>query len=213
MIHHHPDGDMLLSYASGSADEATGLIVATHMHFCAACRTQAQELEAVGGSLLQLLTPAPLEDDALESVLARLEEIKPHQPPHRNLSIDGTPSVLRHYIGGDLSSVRWRQIGSRLAYAPLFRRGAVSARLLRGVPGAESGPHSHRGMEYTLVLKGGFSDVTGTYGTGDLQVMAADQHHNPIADPGEDCINLAVTTGPLKFDSLLQKIVAPLFGF
>ena len=37
--------------------------------------------------------------------------------------------------------------------------------------------------------------------------------HNPIADPGEDCINLAVTTGPLKFDSLVRKIVAPLFGF
>jgi len=37
--------------------------------------------------------------------------------------------------------------------------------------------------------------------------------HNPVADPGEDCINLAVTTGPLKFESLLRKVVAPLFGF
>jgi len=54
------------------------------------------------------------------------------------------------------------------------------------------------------------------YGTGSgtlLQVMEGDMRHNPVADPGEDCINLAVTTAPLKFESLLQKIVAPLFGF
>jgi putative transcriptional regulator len=55
--------------------------------------------------------------------------------------------------------------------------------------------------------------VTGNYGPGDLQVMVDGMRHNPVADPGEDCINLAVTTGRLKFDSLLQRIAAPLFGF
>jgi len=34
-----------------------------------------------------------------------------------------------------------------------------------------------------------------------------------VADPGEPCINLAVTTGSLRFESLLQRLVAPLFGF
>ena len=63
--------------------------------------------------------------------------------------------------------------------------------------------------EYTVVLQGGFTDVTGNYGPGDLQVMEDGMSHNPVADPGEDCINLAVTTGPLKFESLLQKIAAP----
>ena len=123
------------------------------------------------------------------------------------------PLVLRPYIGGDLRDVRWRQVGPHLAYVPLLRRGAIRARLLRGVPGAETGAHRHAGLEYTLVLKGGFSDETGTYAPGDLQVMEGDMRHNPVADPGEDCINLAVTTAPLKFESLLQKIVAPLFGF
>ena len=81
------------------------------------------------------------------------------------------------------------------------------------MPGAETGTHRHSGQEYTLVLKGGFSDVTGSYGPGDLQMMEGDQRHNPVADPGEDCINLAVTTGRLEFDSLIRKIAAPLFGF
>jgi putative transcriptional regulator len=121
--------------------------------------------------------------------------------------------VLRRYIGGDLSNVRWRRVSPKLSYLPLLRRGPLSVRLLRGVPGAQTGAHRHQGPEYTLVLKGGFTDVTGRYGPGDLQVMEGEVRHNPIADPGEDCINLAVTVGRLKFDSLIQKIAAPLFGF
>jgi len=64
-----------------------------------------------------------------------------------------------------------------------------------------------------VLLQGGFTDVTGNYGPGDLQMMEDGMSHNVVADPGEDCINLAVTTGPLKFESLLQRIAAPLFGF
>jgi putative transcriptional regulator len=120
---------------------------------------------------------------------------------------------LRPYIGGDLSQVQWRRVSPHLSYRPLFRRGSTAVRLLRGVAGAETGLHRHRGEEYTLVLKGGFSDVTGRYGPGDLQMMEGDLRHNPVADPGEDCINLAVTRGRLEFDQWLPRIVAPLFGF
>ena len=213
MIHHHPDEALLLAYAGGAADEAVSLIVATHMAYCESCRARATQLEALGGSLLQDLPPAPMSPDALQSVLTKLDEIKPVERPVRPVSRDGTPRVLRNYIGGDLRDMRWRQMGPNLSYVPLFRRGAVTARLLHGVPGAQTGPHRHGGQEYTLVLKGGFSDVTGSYAPGDLQMMEGDMRHNPVADPGEDCINLAVTTGRLKFEDLIQKIAAPLFGF
>jgi len=208
---HHPGEDLLLAYASGAADEATGLIVAAHLAYCATCRRQSRELEALGGSLLQELAPVPMASGALDAVLVRLDG--PFERPPRAASRDGTPALLRSYIGGDLSDVRWRKIGPRLAYVPLFRRGGATVRLLRGVAGAQTGAHRHAGLEYTLVLRGGFSDETGSYAPGDLQVMEGEMRHNPVADPGEDCINLAVTTGPLRFESLLQRIVAPLFGF
>ena len=216
-IAHHPDDELLLAYASGAADEAVGLIVATHLSYCAVCRAEAAKLEGLGGALLQELAPAPLSTGALDGVLARLDTLSPYERPQRPMnrdgSRDGTPEVLRAYIGGDVTAVRWRRMGPRLSYAPLFRRGRVSARLLRGTPGADSGMHRHRGTEYTVVLKGGYTDATGNYGPGDLQVMEDGMAHNVVADPGEDCINLAVTTGRLKFDSLIQKIAAPLFGF
>jgi putative transcriptional regulator len=213
MIRHHPDDSLLLAYAGGGADEAVSLIVATHMAYCESCRARATQWEALGGSLLQDLPPAPMSGDALQSVLAKLDEIKPVERPVRPVSRDGMPGVLRNYIGGDLRDVRWRRMGPNLSYVPLLRRGAVTARLLRGVPGAETGTHRHSGQEYTLVLKGGFSDATGSYAPGDLQMMEGDMRHNPVADPGEDCINLAVTTGPLKFEGWPHKILALLFGF
>jgi putative transcriptional regulator len=212
-IAHHPDEVLLIAYASGTADEATSLVVATHLHFCADCRVDVGQLETIGGSLLEELAPRQLAAGALEAMLGRLDQVAPYERPRRTPSCDGTPSVLRSYLGGDLRDVRWRRMGPHLSYAPLFRRGPVAARLLRGTPGAQSGTHSHRGAEYTLVLQGGYTDETGSYAPGDLQVMGAGQRHNPVADSGEDCINLAVTTGRLKFDSLIQRIAAPLFGF
>jgi putative transcriptional regulator len=213
MIRHHPDDALLLAYAGGATDEATGLILATHMAYCEACRARAAGLEAIGGSLLQDLAPAPMSHGALEAVLAKLDTVETLERRSRAVSRDGTPGVLRSYIGGDLSQVHWRRVSAQLSYLPLFRRGAVTARLLRGVAGAETGIHRHRGAEYTVVLQGGFTDATGNYGPGDLQVMEGDMRHNPVADPGEDCINLAVTTGRLRFDSLFRRIAAPLFGF
>jgi putative transcriptional regulator len=213
MIQHHPDDALLLAYASGAADEAISLILATHMSYCSLCRLRSRELEAIGGALLEDLPPAPLASDARQSVMAKLDSAQSYERPAAANKDQRTPSVLRPYIGGDLARVRWRHMGPRLAYAPLFRRGAVAARLLRGVPGADSGLHSHRGLELTLVLQGGYTDLTGNYGPGDLQVMDGGMRHNPVADPGEDCINLAVTTGRLTFDNLLQRIAAPLFGF
>ena len=212
-IAHHPGEDLLVSYAGGAADEALALIVATHLEFCAQCRETVALMERMGGALLEGTAPAALDADALDRALTRLDGIEPFERPRRTSSRDGTPNVLRHYLGGNLAQVRWRSMGPNLAYVPLFRRGGTKVRLLRGVAGADPGRHSHRGMEYTVVLKGGYSDITGSYGPGDLQVADADILHNPVADPGEDCINLAVTTAPLRFEGLLQKIAGPFFGF
>jgi len=213
MIRHHPEGALLLAYAGGAMDEAMGLILATHMAYCETCRAEVSRLETIGGSLLQEIAPVPMSGGALDAALAKLDTAKPFERRPRPVSRDGTPAVLSRTIGGDLGTVRWRRVSAKLSYLPLFRHGSVTVRLLRGVPGAQTGAHHHQGPEYTLVLKGGFTDVTGSYGPGDLQVMEGEMRHNPIADPGEDCINLAVTTGHLKFEAPLQRIVAPLFGF
>ncbi len=53
MIAHHPDDAFLMAYAAGTADEATSLIIATHLHYCIMCRMRSRETETIGGSLLE----------------------------------------------------------------------------------------------------------------------------------------------------------------
>ncbi len=211
-VRHHPEEDLLLAHAAGALDESMALIVATHLCFCAQCRATVALAEKVGGTLLDVIAPAPLAPDALARTLAQLDAPMPEQA--RPVSNDNTPLPLRRFLGRDLSQVGWRKMGPKLAYVPLTRRGGVSMRLLRGAPGTDVGRHGHKGMEYTLVLAGGFTDVTGSYGPGDFQTASPDLRHNPIADGDDsDCINLAVTTAPLRFESVVQKIVGKLFGF
>lgn len=212
MTTYHPDEALLLDYASGATDEAHALIVATHLSFCAQCRANVAAMETIGGALLDATAPVAVQADALNRALARLETAVPVARPRRDAKRDATPAPLRPYIG-DLDAVRWRAIGPNLAYVDLFRRGPVKARLIKGTPGIDPGHHSHYGLEYTMALRGGYTDCTGSYGPGDLQVADASLLHCPIADPGEDCISLAVTTGRLRFQSLLGKIAGPIFGF
>ncbi len=222
MIAHHPQDDLLYAHAAGSLDAAMALIVATHLHFCVRCRAEVALGEQVGGVLLQDYAPAPLAADAWSLMLARLDapqaqgahKIGAHKIGAHKISQDNTPTPLRAFMGRDLSAVRWRKLGPHLAYAPLWRSGATRVRLLRGAPGSDTGRHSHKGLEYTQVLAGGFTDETGSYGPGDFQCASAEVSHNPVADnDGEDCINLAVTTDSLRFEGWIPTIVGKLFGF
>lgn len=210
MIRHHPDEILLLDHAAGRLDPAMRLIIETHLFLCAGCRAQARMAARIGGVLLEDAAPVALADDALARTLARLGT---QETAAACVSNDNTPPALRAFMGMDLSQVRWRGMGPSLSYANLYRQGPVAVRLLRGAPGADTGRHGHRGEEYTLVLRGGFRDETGVYGPGDFQCASPEVMHNPIADADGPCINLAVTTAPLRFQGLVPRIVGRLFGF
>lgn len=210
-VSHHPDDDLLLACATGGLDMPLSLIVQSHLSFCAQCRSTVALAENVGGVLLDTIVPVPLAADALAATLARLgaQDGQTRAP----VSNDNTPAPLRAFLGRDLSQLGWRKLGPNLGYVTLYRKGPLAMRLLRGAPGSDVGRHSHHGMEYTLVLRGGYKDETGSYGPGDFQAASSDVAHNPVADQDGDCINLAVTTAPLRFDGLVQKIAGRLFGF
>jgi putative transcriptional regulator len=207
----HPDDALLLAHAAGGLDGAMSLILATHLTFCGRCRQLVHRQEQIGGVLLEDLPPAAMQEGALERALAGLYE--PVASSAAQPSNDNTPAPLRAALGHDLSRARWRKMGPKLGYVTIYRRGPVAVRLLRGAPGTDVGRHSHAGQEYTLVLRGGYTDETGSYGPGDFQTASGDLLHNPVADPEEDCINLSVTIGPLQFEGVVQRIVARLFGF
>ncbi len=52
----------------------------------------------------------------------------------------------------------------------------------------------------------------GFFARGDIEEADADLVHQPIASSDGDCICLAVTDAPLKFQSWLMRLMQPLIG-
>lgn len=200
-IRHHLSEPLLMAYAAGNLPEAFGLVVATHVSMCDDCRARLGALEAVGGAVLEGQS-AEMSSGALEAVLARLEA--PDAPKRA-----GSP--LADYIGGDLSAVKWKALGMGVRQAILPTSKAASARLLY-IPAGQSVPdHGHRGMELTLVLQGAFRDDTDRFGVGDLEIASEELEHTPVAEAGQDCICLAATDAPLRFNALIPRLLQPFF--
>jgi putative transcriptional regulator len=60
-----------------------------------------------------------------------------------------------------------------------------------------------------LVLQGAFRDETDQFGVGDIEVANEALDHTPVAMDGADCICLAATDAPLRFNSLLPRLAQP----
>jgi len=211
-IAHHPGDELLLSYASGAASEAVALLVASHTTFCPQCRTRVQRAEATGGRVLAGIAPVAMSSKAYESLLARLDEPTREVVKAANLQ-SKVPAPLQPYVGGDYEALPWRQIGGGISHLPIKTRGGMKARLIRAEPGSGVFVHTHKGEEWTLVLTGSYTDRTGRYAAGDVQSTTPEILHQPTADAGPVCINLAVTDAPLVFRGLLPKLVAKFHGF
>ncbi|MCP4595502.1 ChrR family anti-sigma-E factor [Neptuniibacter sp.] len=223
-IKHHLDEATLVSYAAGSMSQAMALVVACHISMCPECRERVQQSEAIGGMLLDSLEAANISDDALDQVLAALDDEETgfsasvFEPvvQDRAESIDSDlPQPLAEVIGGSLEQVEWKRIVPGVSYCDLpfkTERGGVS-RLLRIAPGKAMLPHSHDGNELTLILRGSFSDEMGRFTAGDIADLDNEIEHQPLVDSDEDCICLIATDAPLKFSTLLGKIVQPITGF
>ena len=210
---HHPGDDHLISYAAGALEEPLALVVATHLALCPRCRKDVERLEALGGALLEGQEAVAVEETALEHALARLDEAPPRPEKPRNrepAALDaGLPLPLRDYLGGGLDRLDWKSHknfdeAELLPEVPGFR-----TRLMRIKSGAAMPAHTHRGNELTLVLAGGFSDELGHFLRGDVAEADASVQHQPVADPGEDCLCLAVTDAPLRLTGPVGRLLNP----
>ena len=208
-IKHHLSEDLLMRYSNGTLCEAFSLAVATHISMCDDCRAALESYEAMGGALLDVSEPEEMGDDSFESVMALIEN-KPVQITESAEKVESdVPSALSDYIGGSLKDIKWRPIGLGVKQSLLKTSGNSTARLLYIPAGTAVPHHSHNGNELTLVLKGAFEDEVARFGPGDVEMADEDLDHQPVAVEDEDCICLAVTDAPLKFQTFIHKLVQP----
>lgn len=207
ITHHIPDA-MLAAYAAGSLPHAFSVVVATHISMCAECRAALEAHHAVGGAVLETNEKADLSSRMKSNVLAMLDEPAPaEEPVFKRQGIYPGP-VLQTLKN---RPVRWKRLGGGVRQDIIHAGDSGTVRLLY-IPAGQAVPdHGHNGQELTLVLQGSFSDEAGRFGVGDVE--CADEHleHTPIADSGATCICLAATDAPLRFRSLVPRVLQPLF--
>ncbi|MFM2389457.1 MAG: hypothetical protein RLZZ437_1012 [Pseudomonadota bacterium] len=208
MIRHTLPDNLLMGYAAGNLPEAFNLVVAAHVSLSEDARVRLGAFEAVGGAVLDEQEAAPLADDSLDRMMARLDGL-PQANARAPLQADEIyPAPLADYMGRGL---RWQSLGMGVKQAILKTDGKASARLLR-IPAGQAMPdHGHKGTELTLVLQGAFFDGNRRFGRGDVDVATEETDHTPIAEAGQDCICLAATDAPLKFHALMPRLAQRFF--
>ena len=157
-IRFHVSEDILLKYSAGTLDEASSLLVSTHLALCPHCRLRNGSADALGGFLLDSLEAAPVSPSMMEAVLSRVQNETPsHAPAARSPASTSPvlPDPLLSYLGGDLDSLQWKLMAPRVHQVPIETADHRSkARLLRFHSGLRVPSHGHNGRELTLVLTG-----------------------------------------------------------
>ncbi|NKB44254.1 MAG: anti-sigma factor [Alphaproteobacteria bacterium] len=216
---HHPSDDLLWSYAAGSLDEPSSILIATHLSLCPACRAVVAKAEGMGGELFENSGTADIDAGSLDAVLARLDETE--EAPRIALETVGeeaesvsVPRPLKDYLPGSIPSLSWRWLGPGVHYTAIKTEArGPKVGLLRIAPGTKVPMHGHSGNEMTMVLAGGYTDATGNYQRGDVEAADDGLVHQPVADAGEECLCLVVTEGELQPTGMIAKVLQPFFRF
>ncbi len=207
-IHHHPSESVLTAYASGALADGPSLACAIHLDACAQCRAAVAAMEAVGGVLLDELSDAPLDAQALDLMLARIER-PPPSPVRRRAAPDP-----RAFTNGLPRALKERRIGPRRFVLPGMWVAQVRSNapdrwrtyLLHAGQGQRLLEHDHRGPEMTVILSGAFRDALGVYRAGDFVEANAGGSHRPAVEGDEACLCLISAEGGVKVEGLARLL-------
>lgn len=212
--------ELYSAYAAGCLDPAFALLVETQAALRPDVRRDVQVSELIAAVHFERAEPAEMETGAVDRALAAIDALDGVSAPRRCVLNGVTealeelldlPAPLREPALMAAGETGWKFSGPgirRLAL-PISRK--AETELYRIEPGAAVPRHTHEGSELTLVVSGGFSDESGSFGPGDLSVKGPADTHQPVADEDGPCIVLAVRDGGLRFQGVIG-IVQRLMG-
>ncbi|MGH1465023.1 MAG: ChrR family anti-sigma-E factor [Cognatishimia sp.] len=206
-ITHHTPNALLAAYAAGNLPQPFALAVAAHISLCLECRAAYEAHLVSGGAVLETSEVEAVSEGLKSNVLDLLDTPVDEKKVHQRSGV--YPGPVMEALKG--KQPRWKSLGMGVRQSILSDGREGSVRLLYIPSGRAVPDHSHNGLELTLVLQGSFSDETGRFGVGDLEVADQSLEHTPIADEGAPCICLAATDAPLRFNSFVPRLLQPLF--
>jgi len=206
---HHPDENMLIEFSAGTLDTAAAICVSAHLHFCSSCRAKLLRLDQVGSQLMSQAEPEKVADDAFAQVMEKIDSDDNPAPKEAKFNGD-MPFSVNKLMGTSLINKNWKRLSSSVDVAR-FKTGQsdFEVALHKICAGGKTPKHDHEGLEYTVVLKGSFSDENAVYREGDFLMRQPGDVHQPMGAQNGECICLSALSAPIKPTSPLGFLMKP----
>ena len=214
-VAHHPTDETLMRHAAGTLGAAPAIVVGAHLSVCPQCRDSVRTFEALGGAVLDDIEPTDLAPEALDKVLARIDAESENEAgagrPDQPVMLDGVslPISLR---GCEIRRWRWIGPGIHMSRVGVPQDSKANLILLKVGPGRALPDHGHFGTEFTYIVSGSYTDALGRFAAGDIAEVDDHVEHQPIVDPDGECICLAAIEGKMRFNSIIGRLLQPIFG-
>lgn len=202
---------MLVEFSAGTLATAPSICVSAHLHFCEQCRTELLSLNEVGAQLMVEAAPTPVDDSVLDSVMAAIDDPQPVKVVAKEQATNSNfPFSVSKLVAGAETTLTWRRLSASVDIAQ-FKTGqkAFEVALHKIGAGGKTPKHDHNGLEYTVVLKGSFSDERAVYREGDFLLRQPGDVHQPMGAQNGECICLSALAAPIKLSNPLGFLMKP----
>tara|TARA_Y100001956_G_scaffold12620_1_gene11821 strand:- start:82 stop:753 length:672 start_codon:yes stop_codon:yes gene_type:complete len=211
---YHPDSQMLQAYVEGTLDAVTAFTVAIHLEACPQCNRQVAMIEQqCGQALFSLDVENETSSDPLAEMFDDIVALEQNNEPFRLpqqpklIVVNDKSFMLPRAISRFSSDIGdWKSYGGKVFSAPVDISDSCRVNLMYIAEDVQIPQHTHKGIESTLILHGGFSDEDGHYEAGDYLVKDASIKHSPFTQKGEDCLCLTVLTEPMIFTQGVARL-------
>ena len=211
---HHPGSGWLMDYVCGHLSPAFEIVIASHLLGCRICKEDLRLVEHVGAELMMagaematILTAADIVNSTAKSPELDVWRAGSQLPGALDLT-----GLVSSYLRISLDALRWRGGAGGVSIAKLRHDDNDRLWLLRARPGAVLPRHSHNGSELTLVLQGAYVVGDQIFGVGALEDADEDTLHQPMVTTVGECLCLAATSGPLKFEGWAARLAQRYLG-
>jgi putative transcriptional regulator len=161
---------------------------------------------------MAISSPETIDDALFDKVMAKIDDPQPavDATPTVKTGVSGFPVHVNKLLHSSAKTPVWKRLSKSMQEAKLFTgQDKFEVALHKICAGGVTPKHDHRGLEYTVVLKGSFSDEKSVYTEGDFITRKPGDVHQPMGAKNGECICLSAQEAPIKLTSLLGYFLNP----
>ena len=154
--------------------------------------------------------PSEVDEQLFDKVMAQIDNLPEQTQNPKPARSNYYPALVEQLIENTGEELSWRKMSPSVDVARLKTgQSDYEVALHKICAGGKTPKHGHSGREFTVVLKGSFSDENAVYTEGDFLLKEAGDEHQPMGAQNGECICLSALAAPIKLSSKLGFLMKP----